>query len=294
MASRWAEYKENADIMPYLQYETVGDNNVRDEHALLDGVVRKITDSFWATHYPPNGWGCRCSAIQLPVSHAKETKIIPRVPVPQMFRTNLADAGLIFPKNHSYYNGIPKNKLIEAMAYLPDDNAYKVVYTAKNGGVLKQHILHGSGNPGEVASNTKIAKKLLDDGVAKEIKLLPDLPDDPQKGILYDNLREKIYGTKEFVSLKNPDALVDGELFDFKEVRATKTAIHNNIKKLRNQTKDIKGCFLFSEKIDEQDLYKYINGQITHYKKKSGRLHNLKIHIILKNGELKTYTDKDF
>jgi len=258
MASRWAEYKENADIMPYLQYETVGDNNVRDEHALLDGVVRKITDSFWATHYPPNGWGCRCSAIQLPVSHAKETKIIPRVPVPQMFRTNLADAGLIFPKNHSYYNGIPKNKLIEAMVYLPDDNAYKVVYTAKNGGVLKQHILHGSGNPGEVASNTKIAKKLLDDGVAKEIKLLPDFGGNSEH---HDYLREKVYGTKKFISGKNPDALIDGEVFEFKHLKSvTRKRIQKDIDKARKQSSNV--MFSSDIKFNEKDINSAVGGII--------------------------------
>jgi len=32
----------------------------RDEHVAWDGLVLRADDPWWQTHYPPNGWGCRC------------------------------------------------------------------------------------------------------------------------------------------------------------------------------------------------------------------------------------------
>ena len=47
-------------VFPYWQYVTVGDANVRDEHAALDGLTLPADSPFWATHWPPWEWGCRC------------------------------------------------------------------------------------------------------------------------------------------------------------------------------------------------------------------------------------------
>lgn len=107
MAARWNEFEKNADLMPYLRYSTVGDRRVRDSHKALDGITKKISDDFWATYFPPNGWGCRCSVDQLPGSKQKESKTVPPVPVPAMFQTNLAKSGLIYPSTHPYYIGLP-------------------------------------------------------------------------------------------------------------------------------------------------------------------------------------------
>jgi len=58
MASRWNEFQKNANDMPYLQYQTVGDKRVRPEHAKLNNIIRKIDDDFWKTHFPPLNWNC--------------------------------------------------------------------------------------------------------------------------------------------------------------------------------------------------------------------------------------------
>lgn len=61
MAGRWEQIQANKDRRPFLQYRTVGDARVRPQHRAWNGVVAPVDDAFWQTHYPPNGWGCRCS-----------------------------------------------------------------------------------------------------------------------------------------------------------------------------------------------------------------------------------------
>jgi len=46
----------------YLVYETAGDLRVRPAHRAWDRIIRPVDDPFWDTHYPPNGYGCRCIA----------------------------------------------------------------------------------------------------------------------------------------------------------------------------------------------------------------------------------------
>ncbi|MBD5171973.1 MAG: minor capsid protein [Bacteroidales bacterium] len=48
-----------------LQYRTQKDDKVRPEHAALDGVTLPPSDPFWAEFYPPNGWNCRCTVVQV-------------------------------------------------------------------------------------------------------------------------------------------------------------------------------------------------------------------------------------
>lgn len=61
MAGRWQQLIANQAQRPYLQYRTAGDARVRPLHRMWNGLIYPISDSFWSTHYPPNGWGCRCT-----------------------------------------------------------------------------------------------------------------------------------------------------------------------------------------------------------------------------------------
>lgn len=61
MAGRWAQLQANKDRRPFLQYRTAGDARVRPQHRQWNGLIFPIGDSFWQTHYPPCGWGCRCT-----------------------------------------------------------------------------------------------------------------------------------------------------------------------------------------------------------------------------------------
>ena len=64
MAAKWENFMKDGDRYN-LQYRTAGDDKVRPEHAALDRVTLPITDTFWEEYYPPNGWNCRCTVVQV-------------------------------------------------------------------------------------------------------------------------------------------------------------------------------------------------------------------------------------
>ena len=64
MAAKWERFMQDGDRY-YLQYRTAGDAKVRPAHAEMAGITLPASDPFWAEFYPPNGWGCRCSVVQV-------------------------------------------------------------------------------------------------------------------------------------------------------------------------------------------------------------------------------------
>lgn len=64
MAAKWEQFAEDGDRYN-LQYRTANDGKVRPEHAALHGVTLPLSDPFWEEFYPPNGWNCRCTVVQV-------------------------------------------------------------------------------------------------------------------------------------------------------------------------------------------------------------------------------------
>lgn len=110
-AARWDGFKRRQEEMPYLQYQCIMDGNTRPEHAALHGVIKRMDDPFWTQYMPPNGWGCRCEAVQMPGSRYRETpdSKIQLPNVPQMFRINFGQNALAFPPGHAYFKRMPDN-----------------------------------------------------------------------------------------------------------------------------------------------------------------------------------------
>ena len=72
MAAKWEAFAEDGDRYN-LQYRTVGDDHVRPEHATLNGTTLPFSDAFWDSYYPPNGWNCRCTVVQVRKTKYPET-----------------------------------------------------------------------------------------------------------------------------------------------------------------------------------------------------------------------------
>lgn len=77
MAGRYKEQIDNSDDRPWWQYNAVLDMRTRASHAALHGKVFRHDDPFWDTHYPPNGWGCRCRVRALNKDEIDEKEIKP-------------------------------------------------------------------------------------------------------------------------------------------------------------------------------------------------------------------------
>lgn len=62
-AGLWERMERNKKTHPYVRYITQGDDRVRPAHRAWNGVTLPLDDPFWSSHYPPNGWRCRCRAV---------------------------------------------------------------------------------------------------------------------------------------------------------------------------------------------------------------------------------------
>lgn len=61
-AGRWARIMRSR-TQTHIVYRTMRDERVRASHKPWDDVVLPKDHPWWATHYPPNGWRCRCIAF---------------------------------------------------------------------------------------------------------------------------------------------------------------------------------------------------------------------------------------
>lgn len=62
---QWQRIERVADRMPYLRYSAVLDARTRPHHRAWHGIILPVDHPFWETHFPPNGWNCRCGVQQL-------------------------------------------------------------------------------------------------------------------------------------------------------------------------------------------------------------------------------------
>lgn len=61
-AGRLAQLKD----FPVWIYRHGGSSDPRPQHLAWNGLTLPSDDPFWASHYPPNGWGCSCYVIGAP------------------------------------------------------------------------------------------------------------------------------------------------------------------------------------------------------------------------------------
>ena len=64
-AGQWQTIQEQAANAPFLMYDAVDDIRTRQLHKSWDRKCLPVTSPWWDTHFPPNGWNCRCGVIQL-------------------------------------------------------------------------------------------------------------------------------------------------------------------------------------------------------------------------------------
>ena len=110
MAVKWHDFEKDGDRY-LLQYRTAGDDKVRSDHAVLHNTTLPIDDPFWDEYYPPLGWNCRCTAVQVsrgkyPESDSKQAiaagERATAKPKQKIFRFNPGKTMKVFPPKHPY------------------------------------------------------------------------------------------------------------------------------------------------------------------------------------------------
>ena len=117
MAAKWKDFEKDGDRYN-LQYRTANDNRVRPSHRVLHGITLPPSDAFWDEFFPPNGWRCRCTVVQVrkgkypesdsatAIQQGREATSQPNrsgVNKAAIFRYNPGKHEVIFPPHHPYY-----------------------------------------------------------------------------------------------------------------------------------------------------------------------------------------------
>lgn len=289
MAGKWEDFVEDGDDY-LLQYRTQQDSKVRPEHAELHGITLPVTDSFWDEYFPPNGWNCRCTVVQVlkgknvPTDHdeamsrgkvavAKDTK--------GMFRFNPGKEMRTFPAYNAYTISkcatCDKAKLNlakeqnELCAWCSDclDNAESKMgvepphvedYTPIHGGKVMVSPYHGEE---ELEENKDMGTRLAE-LLGKTIYLLPRLNSNTEE----ERRFRQEYMPEGAPKTKNPDFFDKAKFYDGKNLygfsggndeKKQKQAISNHIKKAKGQA----GNYVF----DLPDVFNmgYVSGAIRGY-----------------------------
>ncbi len=180
MAAKWERFAKDGDDYN-LQYRTAADDRVRPEHAPLHMVTLPMSDPFWAEYCPPNGYGCRCDAVQVrkskyPVTDHDEAMDLGAQALQRdkkgIFHFNPGIEGKTFPdynpytisrcrdcdiakgKHNKFVSHVPDNELCAACKIVRGmDGYYSVVPTKR--GIVRIHSRHGEK---ETPENVSIAK----------------------------------------------------------------------------------------------------------------------------------------
>lgn len=118
MASKWVNIEQNAGVLPYLVFDAIIDMQTTELCRELNGTKLPIDHPFWKIYYPPNHYGERSTVRQAANGPATAAGKIPSIEIPAMFRTNLAQQRLIFPKSHPYFDGVPPNVLEQGISLM--------------------------------------------------------------------------------------------------------------------------------------------------------------------------------
>ncbi|MBK5959329.1 hypothetical protein CCR97_14095 [Rhodoplanes elegans] len=64
-AGQWDRAQRTKRALPYLLYVRSVSERKRPEHVRWVGTILPVDHPFWSSHFPPNGWGCKCSVRQI-------------------------------------------------------------------------------------------------------------------------------------------------------------------------------------------------------------------------------------
>ena len=247
MAARWADIERDGDEYN-LQYRTALDGLVRPEHAALEGITLPPSDKFWNDYYPPNGWNCRCTAVQVlrdryPLSDSDQACAAGERATTQigkngenkaaMFRFNPGKAGKVFPPKHPYYKApvdVKKqvNAIVMTMVTVTKDGSRPPHLETYDQDKDNKHVFISRLNKeAELNENIRLAK-FLAGKTGEDLYVLPHIQPTAKNAA---ELRKEYFpdGVKED---KNPDYFFRGRFLDGKSAMDIKIS---SVKKMKRK-----------------------------------------------------------
>ena len=247
-AANWANLQTDTSRY-WLEYRTAGDERVRQSHATLAGICLPKDDAFWTEYYPPNGWRCRCTAVE--VLARENTKSNPETAKKageeattqigksgknklEMFRFNPGQEKKVFPPNNTYTKVVGATVVVTALAEIakkseqvrttfeevlsqPRQEQFITIYETDNGGKVLEHRLVQRERQ-DYQSILTAAKRFAEEGKIAEI-----LPEINQREL--NRYRETVF--PDYALNKNPDLRIDEVYYDIKEIESLKTITRN-------------------------------------------------------------------
>jgi SPP1 gp7 family putative phage head morphogenesis protein len=280
-STAWAESEESGDRYN-LQYRTAGDARVRDEHAALNDITLPKSDPFWTVYYPPNGWNCRCRAIEVRKSKYPESDsqaanglgAAATAGKAEIFRFNPGKREQVFPPKHPYRSAKCENcdkaalKLAAAIPVNEKCQACRIIcgmketYSVEETGNGKVRVSNFH-NRQEKAENLAVAKYFAEK-YGEEIDLLGITPEKKNPDAF--NRTRNIY--QEYKTNKKP----------------TISAIDNEIREAKKQADNI--VLKIDSEISDGDLRNALQDRVK-------RSQSIKEIIIVRNGNDKKYLRED-
>lgn len=264
MASKWEEFQKDGDQYN-LQYRTAGDDHVRPAHAALHGITLPPSHPFWQRYFPPNGWNCRCTVVQVRKSKYPQTpdsevehlisQNDSQNPKEAMFRFNPGMEQKTVPDYNPYTirrcqdcpvtkgkspsdplnlsrPSIPDNELCEACKLLREkDTRPPYIETYNKEG---EHLFVSSlNNEPELAENKRMASFFVEK-MNEDVYLLPHIQPNKMGSEL---LRRKYFpeGVKEG---KNPDMYFRKRFVDIKCMREDPSDKMHSKRNIQNKLRD--------------------------------------------------------
>ncbi len=182
MAAKWEQFTKDGERYN-LQYRTQRDEHVRPEHRLLDRITLPITDTFWEKYYPPNGWNCRCTVVQVrkskyPVTPHEQAMSLAEEATGKdlngIFQFNPGLEQKTFPDYNPYTIKRCRDCDIDkgnfSLAYIPDNEvcaACKLVRKCFEGKTRKSELKR-------IEENKKLYDKLSKDKRYKDVEFNPE------------------------------------------------------------------------------------------------------------------------
>ena len=244
MASRWQQMEKDGDRYD-LQYRTAGDELVRESHRLLNGITLPPSDPFWDKYLPPNGWGCRCTAVQ--VRKGKYPQSDPDIAMrngdncteankQKIFRFNPGKTLKLFPPQHPYFKAPAEAKKVVEEASHSEHNRQQyeslknnkdytdVQYDEKSGGVRAMHVGHNTKcNASEILKWDMTGADLENEAVELLFR-------SGHSVILCDESKKK-----DGKTLPALDIMLDGVMMDIRSITENKLHYGAAIKAKNNQ-----------------------------------------------------------